>query len=317
MTAWGNRSHGRRPIRCPTRAGCGRLCLHVDGETVLHDTSVTRVELAGARLNNPAGTALSAGGLVVSGGMFCTAGFTALGRVLLVGARLGANLALRKAELCNPGKMALVLDRAAIGDCDASGLTCQGQISLVFTRIASGLNLAGAQLDSGGAQPALVADGAMIDGTLRLDRTHAHGMVRMTTGRVGQRLVLTGARLENPADVALLLSGTEIAADMFCRDASFLGRIGLTGARIRNRLDLDRIRITRPGDHALDARGLQAGELSLRPAEPIQGTVDLSHARIEILRDDPEQWFSYFLTAAGSVLATTIAAGAARILSRQ
>jgi len=30
-----------------------------------------------------------------------------------------------------------------------------------------------------------------------------------------------------------------------------------------------------------------------------------------------QQWFSYLLTAAGWVLATTIAAGAARVLSRR
>jgi hypothetical protein len=30
-----------------------------------------------------------------------------------------------------------------------------------------------------------------------------------------------------------------------------------------------------------------------------------------------EQWFSYFLVAAGWVLVTTIAAGAARVLSRR
>jgi hypothetical protein len=271
----------------------GRLIgrgLQVDGELVLHDSRVTRIELAGAQLHNPAGTALSGGGLIVSGGLFCNLGFTAHGRVWLVGARIGANLALHKAELYNPGKMALILDRTTIGDCDGSDLRCQGQISLVFARIASGLSLTRAHLESGGEQSALVADGGMIEGTLRLDQMRVRGMVHMTTAHVGQRLVLTGARLENPAGIVLLLSGTEIAADMFCRDAEFLGGVRLTGARIRNHLDLDHVRLIYPGGHALDARGLQANELSLLPAEPIQGTVDLSNARIGILREDPTLW---------------------------
>lgn len=71
----------------------GRLIGHrlqVDGETLLHDTTVTRAELMGARLENPGGLALSGGGLTVTGGMFCTRGFTAHGRISLVGARLGA-----------------------------------------------------------------------------------------------------------------------------------------------------------------------------------------------------------------------------------
>jgi hypothetical protein len=48
----------------------GRLIgrgLQVDGEMVLQDTSVTRIELAGARLHHPAGNALSAGGRESSG----------------------------------------------------------------------------------------------------------------------------------------------------------------------------------------------------------------------------------------------------------
>jgi len=35
---------------------------------------------------------------------------------------------------------------------------------------------------------------------------------------------------------------------------------------------------------------MHAGEFSLRPAEPVQGIVDLSHARVGVLRDDPSCW---------------------------
>jgi hypothetical protein len=197
---------------------------------------------------------------------------------------------LRKAKLTNPGKIALNLDRATIGECDGSGLICSGQVSLIFARISSGLNLASAQLDPGPGQAALVADGALIDGTLQLAQLHTHGTVEMTTGRVGQRVVLTGARLENPAGIAIRLSGTEVAADIFCRDATFLGGVRLVRTQIGSHLDLDHARLINPGGHALDAQGLRAGDLTLRPAEPVQGTVDLSHANIGVLRDDPECW---------------------------
>lgn len=271
----------------------GRLIgrgLQVDGEMLLHDTRVTRVELAGAQLHNPAGLALSAGGLTVTGGMFCTEGFTTNGGMWLVGARLIANLALRAATLSNPGKTALNLDRATIGDCDGSGLICSGQISLVFARIASGLNLTAAQLDSGPGQPALVADGATIEGTLRLAQISARGGVEMRTGRVGQRVVLTGARLENPVGIALLMTGTEVAADVFCRNVTIAGGVRLTGARIRSHLDLDHARLLCPDGIALNARGLQAAQVTLLPAEPVQGTVNLGYARIGVLGDDPACW---------------------------
>jgi hypothetical protein len=98
----GNATIGRRVI--------GRR-LQVDGEFLLHDTTANRIELTGARLRNPGGRALSAGGLTVKGGMFCSGGFTAHGQVWMVGARLGANLSFSKSTLENPGGLALVLDR--------------------------------------------------------------------------------------------------------------------------------------------------------------------------------------------------------------
>src|SRR5216683_1288101 len=211
----------------------GRLVgrgLLVEGEMLLHNTSVgARVELTGARLDNPGGFALSAGGLTVTGGMFCTRGFTASGEIRLTGARLEANLALRKATLINPGGVALNLDHATAADCDASDLSCTGRISLIGARIASGLDLTRAQLEGGAGQLALDADGATIEGTLVLEHMRAHGQVTMRTGRVGQRVLLIGARLDNPAGVALLLSGTEVAADVFCRDMTVLGGVRLAG----------------------------------------------------------------------------------------
>jgi hypothetical protein len=256
---------------------------------LLHDTSVTRVELTGATLHNPKGLALSAGGLTVKGGMFCGGGFTAHGRVWLVGARLGANLSFHRATLANPGGVALKLDRATVGDFDGSDLVCSGQISLVGAQVASGMSLARATIRNAGEQ-AIVADGATIEGTLLLTGMHATGEVTMRTGRIGQRIVLTRVRLENPGETALALSGTEIGSDVFCKDASITGGVKLTGARIRSHLDLDHVSLINPQASALDARTLNAGELSLQPAEPIQGTVDLSHAQVNVLRDDPSCW---------------------------
>jgi hypothetical protein len=75
--------------------------LQVDGEMLVHDTTVTRIELTGARLRNPGGLALSAGGLTVTGGMFCSGGFTAHGGVWLVGAP-GSQPQLRQVRAHQP-----------------------------------------------------------------------------------------------------------------------------------------------------------------------------------------------------------------------
>ena len=65
--------------------------------------------LSRARLSAPAGVALDAGGLAVQGGVFLVEGFTAKGQIRLIGARLGADLALAGAVITNPGAMALDL----------------------------------------------------------------------------------------------------------------------------------------------------------------------------------------------------------------
>jgi hypothetical protein len=277
--AVGNASIGRRVI------GRG---LQVDGEFLIHDTTVTRIELTGARLLNPGGLALSAGGLTVTGGMFCS-GLTAHGRVSLVGARLGANLSFAKSALTNPGAVALGLDRATIGYFDGLDLLCSGQVSLRGTRIASDMNFERARIDGGG-RPAIDADGAVIDGTLWFREMRASGEVTLRTGRIGQRVILTRAQLENPAGSALALSGTEIASDLFCRDATFTGEVRLRGIQIRGHIDLDHVRLTNPARTALNAMGMQAGEFSLRPADPVRGTVNLSHVRVGVFRDDPASW---------------------------
>ncbi len=227
--------------------------------------------------------ALSAGGLTAQGGVFCVNGFAADGEVRLIGARLGANLALSGAVLSNPGRVALNLDRATVGDCDATGIICSGQVRCVGTRFASAFTLAGARLDGGDDETALAADGVTVDGMLVLTGLQARGEVSFRTSRVGQRVLLADARLENPGGVALRFSRAEIAADVFCGDK-------LAGTRVGGAVSLERVRLVNPADVALDARYLQAGQVALIPGGSVQGTVDLSHARIGLLLDDPACW---------------------------
>jgi hypothetical protein len=282
-----------RAVRLSDAVIGGRLLcdgMSAEGEFRLHNTQVgATIGLSGAKLSAPSGAALNAGGLTVQGGVFCLDGFTAEGEVRLIGARLGANLALAGAVLSNPGKVALNLDRATIGDCDATGITCSGQVSCIGTRIASRLNLTDARLDSTGDQPAVSAEGATVEGLLVLTRLQARGELNFRTSRVGQRVLLQGARLENPGGVALRFTRADVAADMFCDDMTVTGRMRLPGARIGGTLNLKRTHLINPAD-AVEAQALQAARVNLLPAEPIQGTVDLSHARIGVLVDDPARW---------------------------
>jgi hypothetical protein len=129
-----------------------------------------------------------------------------------------------------------------------------------------------------------------VDGLLVLTRLQARGELSFRTSRVGQRVLLMGARAENPGGVALRFTRAEVAADMFCDDMTVIGKMRLTGARIGGTLNLERVHLINPADVAVNAQAMQAGQVTLLPAEPIQGTVDLSHVRIGVLVDNPACW---------------------------
>jgi len=263
----------------------------VEGELRMHNTRLAAsLILAGARLENPGGAALSAGGLSIDGGIFLTERFAAAGEIRMVGARLGANLTLAGATLSNPGGIALDLNRASIGSVDGAGVTSTGQLSFAGTRIASHLDLDGARLEAAGGRPALAADGASVDGSVILTGVRARGEISLRAVRVGQRVWLRGAQLDNPGGIACRLSRAQVAADVFGGELTAAGEFKLAGAAVGGNVLLEQARLRNPGGTALNAITLQAAVLSLDLAEPADGLVDLRHASIGVLRDDPATW---------------------------
>ncbi|WP_157594486.1 hypothetical protein [Streptosporangium amethystogenes] len=64
----------------------------------------------------------------------------------------------------------------------------------------------------------------------------------------------------------------------------------LSQARISGSLNLHDAILSAPGGRALTARQLQTRELDLRPRRTPEGEVDLRHAQIGVIRDDPATW---------------------------
>jgi hypothetical protein len=285
---------GQRALAADHAVIGGRLDgrgMMVEGETLLRNARISAgLGLAAARLENPGRVALNAGGLTVDGGVFLTDGFSAAGEVRLIGAHLGANLSLPGAAFSHPGGVALNLDRATVGVCHAADITCTGQASLIGVRMAGDLNLGGARLTGNEGHPALVAERASIDGALILIALQARGEVRLRTMRIGQRVQLMGAQLENPGGTALRLSRAQVGADVFCDELTAEGRVRVAGAVIGGELSFWQARIGNAAGTALDAAGLHAAQLQLSTAQPVHGLVDLSHAQIGVLRDDPTCW---------------------------
>jgi hypothetical protein len=92
--------------------GGGLSCtedFRADGAVRLADARIgTFADFNGARLSNPGGRALDLSGVGIGGGLECGRGFTAEGEFTLIGARLGRHLDLDEATLSAPGGQALV-----------------------------------------------------------------------------------------------------------------------------------------------------------------------------------------------------------------
>lgn len=231
-----------------------------DGEVTLYNARVGGgVTFDAASLSNPHGQALSAEGLMVGGGMMLSAGFRSEGEVRLVGAQLAAHLSLSGAKLSNPDGVAIGFDRASVGVCHGTSLTCTGLFSFAGAQFASLVDLFGALIDSGGGDWALAGDGAVIGGQLVLRKLRSFGELNLRSVKIARGMLMMSTELANPGGIACRLSGAEIAGDLYCQHLSAAGAIRMTGARVGGRIHLEQVRLMNEGGPALSARGLQAG----------------------------------------------------------
>ena len=88
------------------------------------------LNMDGATLTNPGGTALSAENATIGHDMYCGDGFTASGGIDLRGAQIGALLGLDGARLSNPGEIALWASMITVGHSMSCGygFTATGEI---------------------------------------------------------------------------------------------------------------------------------------------------------------------------------------------
>src|SRR5207247_181984 len=108
------------------------------------------VNLNGAEITAPEEWAVSAGGLVAEGGVYCKDGFVAHVEVRLMGAQLPGGLHMQGALLERPGQrgVALALDNAVASTLDFSdGFVANGIVRLRGARISDNLTFEGAVLN--------------------------------------------------------------------------------------------------------------------------------------------------------------------------
>lgn len=271
----------------------------VTGTVRLANSRVDReLSLDGARLTHLGGDALQAAELQVEGTLDAR-GLTAEGRVDLSQARIAGSLDLTGANLsavvpCAPGKS--ILDPASSGETALDTATSGGAVPGPGTP--SGITL---DPDAfGGIAPgpgasravALDADGVNVGGGLSCAKGfRAEGAVRLADARIGTFADFNGAHLSNPGGQALDLAGASVGGGLECgRGFVAEGELTLIGTRVGRHLYLNDTTLSAPGGRALAAWQLEARELYLRPRRTPEGTVDLRHARIGVIRDDPATW---------------------------
>ncbi|TDD23953.1 hypothetical protein E1287_38545 [Actinomadura sp. KC06] len=236
-------------------------------------------------------------GLIASGtrvdGHLWLEGSRITGGLWLDGANITGILNMSGVQLSNPGGDALLADRLTVEAnvyCD-QGFTSNGEVRLPGARIGGQLILRGARL-SNPSGPALYASRLDVAANVFCDGGFtAEGEVRLRGASVGGYLSFVGARLSAPGRTALNADDLTVETDIYCSDGfTAIGAVSFSGARVTGQLSLRDARLRHDQGTALSLQRVQAEELLLRTAEPIQGTADLSYARINLLRDDAASW---------------------------
>ncbi|WUH99033.1 hypothetical protein OHR68_36915 [Spirillospora sp. NBC_00431] len=236
-------------------------------------------------------------GLIASGtrvdGHLWLEGSRISGGLWLDGANITGILNMSGVQLSNPGGDALLADRLTVEAnvyCD-QGFTSNGEVRLPGARIGGQLILRGARL-SNPSGPALYASRLDVAANVFCDGGFtAEGEVRLRGASVGGYLSFVGARLSAPGRTALNADDLAVETDIYCSDDfTAVGAVSFSGARVTGQLSFRDARLRHDQGTALSLQRVQAEELLLRTAEPIQGVADLSYARINLLRDDAASW---------------------------
>lgn len=251
------------------------------------------LELAGARLSCPGQRALAADRVVI-GGRLDGRGMTVEGETLLRNARVRAALLLVGATLDNPGGVVFNAGGLTVngGVFLTDGFTAVGEIRLVGANLGANLSLPVAVLSNPG-EIALNLAGAVLS-SCDAGRLSCTGQIDLSGARITGGLDLIGAKLTNLGGMALRLSRAQVGADVFCDSMTAEGTVRVADAIIGGELSFWQARLSNAAGTVLDAGGLHAERLQLSTAEAVAGLVNLGHAQIGMLRDDPARWPARF-----------------------
>jgi hypothetical protein len=261
------------------------------GETRLEDARIGRVvAMTGARLHNSGGIALNADGLRVDGSLLLNDGFMARGEVTMQAAVIGGTLLLHGADLVNPSGRALNAHLITIETSlrASRGFTAAGEIYLDAAYVKGSINLDGAQLMNPGRRALRASRIEVTGGLFCGNGFSSQGDIRLADARIGSRVVFSHASLSNPGGSVLAAPGIGVGGTMefgggFVAD----GDITMSSAKIADDLSFEDAGQV---NGSIDCKHIRAARLTLTSRVPLGGTLDLRHAQIGVLHDDPANW---------------------------
>jgi hypothetical protein len=252
---------------------------HFESSFLCEDAQAIAIRLVGCHLPGFSGPGLS-----TRGHLRLADGFTATGKVNLLGAHIGGNLDCDGATFGNPGGTALNGDKVTVAGsmfC-RDGFAATGEVNLIGARIGSNL-----ECDSGTfSNPdgiALNGDGVNVAGSMFCRHGFAAtGEVNLLGARIGGNLECDGATFGNPRGIAFNADRISIQGSVFCRHGfAAEGEVRLIAAHVGSNLECDRATISNPGGTALQADSMViAGSMFCRNGFAATGDVTLIGTRI-------------------------------------
>jgi uncharacterized protein YjbI with pentapeptide repeats len=213
------------------------------------------------------------------------------GQVRLTGAHITGALQLQRATLSRPGDVAVLANQLVVGDdLLAQKANIEGGFQVSGARIGGMFGLDGAVIANPRGR-ALNAFNLTVEAVLWARHGFtATGEVAISGANIGREVSLIGASLRNPGAQALVARQLKVGTLLlFGTGFSSQGEIVLSGAEVRGIINLRGSRLSNPGGDALRCRHARATEIVLE-MESVAGTLDLRHARFDVIRDDEARW---------------------------
>jgi hypothetical protein len=251
------------------------------------------------------GTAVSAPRLTVGGQVTMEGNSTVNGGIDLAMATLSSLVIDSGCSLQAAGKIALDLTNAEILSTVVIGeeVPVEGTLRLAGASIHGDLRLRRARLSAPADRTLIDAQGARIDGEVRLEKLQAQGgELSFRAATIQGAVEANGACLRNPEGYTLSLVQANVKGSVrLTRDFESTGKVVLNRAVIEGRLLCSRGTFTCPGPtehnnrgHAIEviSANISGGmDLAWRSASP---SADFTNTRTSFLADDPARWPARF-----------------------